>query len=64
VIIFAQSSRSSVEEAVWKADAESAEACTSNNVDKMLAFYDPNAVFFGTNPATSGSDRLRALPAK
>jgi hypothetical protein len=63
VIIFAQSSRSSVEEAVWKADAESAEA-TFNNVDKMLAFYDPNAVFFGTNRPTSGSDRLRALPAK
>jgi ketosteroid isomerase-like protein len=62
--IGAQAPRSPAEEAVWKADAAWAEASASNNVEKMVAFYDPNAVFVGTTPATSGLDQLRALWTK
>ena len=47
--------------AVWQADSAWAEAARSNNVDRMLSFYDTNAVFVGTNPATVGIEQLRAL---
>jgi ketosteroid isomerase-like protein len=57
----AQTSHSTLEEAVWKADAAWAEASASNNVDRMLAFYDANAAFIGTTPPTAGRDRIRAL---
>ena len=57
----AQTSRSTLEDAVWKADAAWADASASNNVDRMLVFYDANATFIGTSPPTAGLDRLRAL---
>lgn len=53
VTIGAQTSRSTLEEAVWKADAAWADASASNNVDRMLAFYDVNAAFIGTTPPTA-----------
>ena len=61
VIGRAQTSRSALEDAVWKADAAWSDACSSNDVDKMLAFYDANAAFIGTTPPTVGVDRLRTL---
>jgi len=57
----AQAPRSVAEEAIWKVDAAWSEACASNNVDRMLAFYDANAAFVGTNPPTVGLERLRAF---
>lgn len=57
----AQSSPSAVEEAVRKADMAWAEAAASNNVDRMMAFYDADATFIGTSVPTVGLDRLRAL---
>lgn len=38
-----------------------AEAAASNNADRMVAFYDENAAFIGTTPATIGREEQRAL---
>ncbi len=57
----AQTPRTEEEEAVWRADQAWAEAAATNDVDRMLAFYDEDAVFSGTTPLTVGLEQLRAL---
>lgn len=57
----AQTVDAAAEEAVRRADSAWADAAASNDVDRMLAFYDPAAVFLGTNPTTHGLDGLRVL---
>jgi ketosteroid isomerase-like protein len=57
----AQGIDSPAEVAVRLADSAWAEAAASNDVDRMLSFYDPDAVFLGTSPTTHGLDGLRAL---
>lgn len=50
-----------VEEAVRHADSAWAVAAESNDVDRMLAFYDEDATFIGTTPITAGREQLRVL---
>ena len=57
----AQTGETTAEDAMRRADAAWAEAAASKDVDRMLAFYDPAAVFLGTNPPTQGLDGLREL---
>ena len=49
------------ENAVRQADSAWSVAASANDVDRMLSFYDANATFAGTNPATVGLQQLRAL---
>ena len=51
----------SPESAVRQADKAWSEAALSNDVEKMLAFYDEKGAFLGTTPATTGVEGLRQL---
>ena len=52
---------SSAESAVRRADSAWAVAAASNDVDRMLSFYDAQAAFIGSTPATVGHEALRTL---
>jgi uncharacterized protein (TIGR02246 family) len=54
----------SPERAVRQADSAWSAAAASNDVDRMLSFYDRDAAFVGTNPPTVGVQQLRALWTK
>jgi ketosteroid isomerase-like protein len=54
----------SAENAVRQADSAWSVAASSNDVDRMLSFYDKQGAFVGTNPATIGNEALRALWTK
>jgi len=56
-----QAPSSSLTEAVRQADMSWSEAAASNDVERMLAFYDENGAFLGTTPPTTGSEPLREL---
>lgn len=57
----AQATRAPEEEVVWQTDRARAQAALTNNVDRILSFYDNDSVFTGTKPATAGIEQLRPL---
>lgn len=52
---------SSAEIAVRQADSAWSVAAASNDIDRMLSFYDLRGAFVGTSPPTVGHEALRAL---
>jgi len=54
----------SAESSVRQADSAWSAAASSNDVNRMLSFYDAQAAFVGTTPATVGLEQLRSLWTK